>query len=437
MRQTWAIFVDAYRELNSKKLFWVSLSISLAVVIALALPVQTERGLGVFGAKLEQGPFTLLGARAISASAFYKFIYSWFGINLWLGWGATILALISTASMIPDLISSGSIELTLAKPIGRLRLFLTKFVSGLVFVGLQAGVFAVGTILVIGLRSGLWDPRPLLIIPIMVLFFSFLHSISVLVGLITRSTLMSLIAVLLSWMFIWAIGTVENVFFQQVAQHQQTVSRIEDQRKSVESAMATVDAQIERASQRQPSSTPEPPDDPPDPSAPIGAGASGTPPTGAGPGAEPSPRPRDSRRAPNRLLTAGQRILDAATDTNVESLRARKASMTSQMAALNAQAIESNESLATTRKWHGWLYGAFTVLPKTGETKELFQRWVIDKSDWQGFLKMLDEFGGGEGGAAGQEAMNNRPLWWVLGTSLAFEAVLLIVSCVIFCRRDF
>ena len=48
MRQTLAIFVDAYRELNSKKLFWISLSISMAVVVALALPTQTERGIGIF-----------------------------------------------------------------------------------------------------------------------------------------------------------------------------------------------------------------------------------------------------------------------------------------------------------------------------------------------------------------------------------------------------
>jgi hypothetical protein len=50
---------------------------------------------------------------------------------------------------------------------------------------------------------------------------------------------------------------------------------------------------------------------------------------------------------------------------------------------------------------------------------------------------MLDQFSGGDGGAAGQEALNSRPLWWILGTSFAFEFVILGISCWIFCRRDF
>ncbi len=35
MIQTWAIIVDAYRELNSRKLFWISMGLSLLVVAVL------------------------------------------------------------------------------------------------------------------------------------------------------------------------------------------------------------------------------------------------------------------------------------------------------------------------------------------------------------------------------------------------------------------
>ncbi len=435
MRQTLAIFLDAYRELNSKKLFWISLSISLVIVAALALPVQTDRGVSIFGAKLETGPAMLVSSKAISASAFYKFLYSWFGINLWLGWGATILALITTASMIPDLVSSGSIELTLAKPIGRLRLFLTKYVAGLAFVGLQAGVFAFGTILVIGLRSSVWDARPLLIVPIMAMFFSFLHCISVLVGLVTRSTLMSLLAVLVLWLGFWAMGTVESVFLGQRDGAERVVKRIQDQQVSLQTALKDLDAQIERAAPTPAPNTPEPP-------APDESRKGSTSVTDPAPAATPTDEPdirsrREARGSTNRLLRAGEKMLEAATDTNIDSLRSRRADRQKQLAALDAKLPASLDDLESARKWHTRFYTAYTVFPKTGETKDLFQRWVIDKSDWDGFLKMIDQLNDGGGRQDPQDSLNKRPLWWILGTSFGFEAVILGIACWIFCRRDF
>ena len=37
MRQTLALLIDAYRDLNSRKLFWITLIISGFVIIAFAL----------------------------------------------------------------------------------------------------------------------------------------------------------------------------------------------------------------------------------------------------------------------------------------------------------------------------------------------------------------------------------------------------------------
>lgn len=431
MRQTWAILLDAYRELNSKKLFWISLSISLVVVVALALPTQTERGFSIFGARLETGPFQLLGSKAISASAFYKFIYSWFGINLWLGWGATILALITTASMIPDLVSSGSIELTLAKPIRRLRLFLTKYAAGLVFVGLQAGVFALGTIMVIGIRSGVWDVRPLLIIPIMVLFFSFLHCMSVLTGLLTRSTLMSLLVVLIMWLTIWALASVETVFLGQVTGTEREISRITEQQKTFSNARDVIDGKIKAATPSQPLA-PSPAESAADASPDSSSSLSDS--------TRPPPGRRSANQGTRRVLRAGERMqemLSAATDTDLNSLNARREDVNAQIMSLDNELVIQKDALAASQRWHWWLYMTYSIFPKTGETKDLFQRWVIDKSDWDGFLKMLDEFSDGNGRQDPQEALNQRPLWWVIGTSLGFEAVILGIACWIFCRRDF
>ena len=35
------------------------------------------------------------------------------------------------------------------------------------------------------------------------------------------------------------------------------------------------------------------------------------------------------------------------------------------------------------------------------------------------------------------EELRSRSVWWVVGTSLAFEAVVLLIAAWIFCRRDY
>ncbi len=137
------------------------------------------------------------------------------------------------------------------------------------------------------------------------------------------------------------------------------------------------------------------------------------------------------------MLESGRRIIEGITTQDPEQLRAQIRGYESQIQALERLRPEQEETAETARRWHTRLYAVFIALPKTGATKELFQRWVIDKSDWDGFLKMLDQMGNGEGSSAAQEEMNERPLWWVLGTSLAFEALVLALACWIFCRRDF
>jgi hypothetical protein len=36
-----------------------------------------------------------------------------------------------------------------------------------------------------------------------------------------------------------------------------------------------------------------------------------------------------------------------------------------------------------------------------------------------------------------EDRLDSRSVWWVLGTSVAFVAVVLTITCVLFRRRDF
>lgn len=217
MTQTLAIFLDAYRSLNAKKMFWIVLALSGLVVAAFAMLGINEDGLSIAFWQLDGEWAQWINSDVIAPATFYKLLFSSFGINIWLSTVATILALISTAGIFPDLVGSGSIDLVLCKPISRLRLFATQYVAGLLFVTLQVTVFCLACFLLIGIRGGSWEPGLFIAVPLVVCFFSYLFSVCVYVGVKTRSTLAALLTTLLFWVFAFGLSYAE-LFLEATAE---------------------------------------------------------------------------------------------------------------------------------------------------------------------------------------------------------------------------
>jgi ABC-type transport system involved in multi-copper enzyme maturation permease subunit len=232
MTQTGAVFLDAYRSLNAKKMFWVVLSISALAVVMFAFV-----GIDAEGFKIAIWHFdsNVFNTENVEPAVFYKFIFAEYGVSLWLTWLATILALVSTAGIFPDLINSGSITMLISKPIGRLRLFVLQYLAGLLFVTLQVTVFSLASFLVIGLRGGAWEPGLFMAVPLVVCFFSYLFAACVLVGVATRSTLAALLLTLLFWFFVFAVGTAENTLLLFRTMNEEGVSLQEMQTPPPES----------------------------------------------------------------------------------------------------------------------------------------------------------------------------------------------------------
>src|SRR5436189_298975 len=82
-----------------------------------------------------------------------------------------------TAFFIPEMLRKGTIDMLLAKPIHRATLLVCKDVGGLTFVLLSSAIAIGGVWLVLGLRSGIWSPQFLLVIPITTFFFAILYSV--------------------------------------------------------------------------------------------------------------------------------------------------------------------------------------------------------------------------------------------------------------------
>lgn len=244
MTQTLALLLDAYRELNARKMFWITLILSGVVMLALLIVGVTEDHelkVLVWDTPIPLSPETDLGS----------LLKSWFvylGIGIWLTWAATILALISTASIYPDFLSGGSIDLVLSKPISRVRLFLTKYVGGLLFVTLQVAVFALAAFLIIGIRAGLWEFGLFLSVPLVVLFFSYLFSICAFWGVLTRSTIASLLATILIWIMLFALNSTDDVLLMGRVANEVYVEKLEERASSSDSGRQPVTAvQLESA----------------------------------------------------------------------------------------------------------------------------------------------------------------------------------------------
>ena len=387
--QTKAMFVDAFRELHARKLFWITMALSLVVVLAFALlGVDPNRGVTFAW-------FVIPGfeefAQRVPPDLFYRFWMITIGVNLWLSWVATIIALISTAGIVPAMVTSGAIDTMLSKPIGRVRLFLTKYLTGLFFTLAQVSVFVVGCVLVIGFRAGDWEWGLLLSIPIVTLFFSYLFAMSALIGLLSKSPLTAVLITALLWFAVFVVNMADGIMVD-------IRSGFEEDRDTAQVQMLSLPGRIERLEERLAEE-------------------------------EASGEAEDSRTA--KVLESTRRELES----------------------FDGRAEEASKSAAAVNKWHRYVFGLKTVLPKTGETVGLIDRWLIDTKELG--VVFPDQFGSGSEGDSvysdtpttlseikpravrNQDVIRARSVGWVIGTSLAFELLILGIACFIFARRDF
>ena len=352
MTQTLAILRAAYHNLNSRKLFWITLLISGMVVLAFAMIGINQRG---FRVAFWQFDSPMLNSQQVPPAEFYKAAFVHLGIRYWLSVGAVLLGLVSTAGVFPDLISSGSIDLYVSRPISRWRLFLTQYAGSLVFVALQVTVFSAASFLVIGLRGGRWEPGVLLAIPLVTCIFSYLFSVCVLLGIATRSTVAALLLTLMFWFMLFGLGVTDDFILSVKTMKKHGVDMFNVQADGRGGSRARF----------------------------------GGPPDSRG---SSSASPEVSSPPPG----------------------------------------ESSGWETTYR----FVHGMRTVVPKTAETADLMNRWLLRATNLEGRSgPRQDRMFAAQKELV--ETVNSRPVSWILGTSLAFEAVILAWAAWIFSRRDF
>lgn len=123
-----------------------------------------------------------------------------------------LIAIIVTANLIPETFEPGSLNLLLSKPISRWGLYVAKFVGGCAFIAICAAYLFLGLWLWLGIGMGTWDRVILLSIPLYVLVFAIYFAVSAFVGLVWRSSIVSVILTLVFWAFCFSIGSAYGLF---------------------------------------------------------------------------------------------------------------------------------------------------------------------------------------------------------------------------------
>ena len=116
------------------------------------------------------------------------------------------VAILATASQVNRIFDEGSINLLLSKPVSRSMLYLAKYVGGCAFITIVAAYFIAGISLIVGVRFGVWQWRPLACLPLFVFMFMTYYSVSGLASIVWKNTIISIAAAIVFFLVCFLLG---------------------------------------------------------------------------------------------------------------------------------------------------------------------------------------------------------------------------------------
>ena len=222
-----AMLIDTWRELTSRFLFWIVLAISVLIVLLLTSVGFDETGISLWWG-LSHSEHELLRRGTRNLDVVYRAFFSDVLVGFWLTYAATFLGLISTASVFPDFLSGGGVDMLLAKPRRRASIFMAKFVASLLFAAVPVTLVCLGVLLSMRMALGVWEFEILYALPYVLLFYSSLFAVCVLVGTVTRSALASVLLTVVIWGLFLAASTVESTAGYAYDQIQKDIEAVQN-----------------------------------------------------------------------------------------------------------------------------------------------------------------------------------------------------------------
>lgn len=131
-------------------------------------------------------------------------------VTLLVGYLGMFVALLVTASMVPQMLEGGAVDLLLSKPVSRSLLLLSKFAGGCAFILLNTSFLVVGLWLFAGYRFGVWNHGLLWTIPVFVFVFAIFYSVSTLAAVLWKNSIVSIVVSVAFWGVCFTVGLVKG-----------------------------------------------------------------------------------------------------------------------------------------------------------------------------------------------------------------------------------
>lgn len=165
------------------------LSTIFIIIFASAINLDIVDG-ALAGAKLFGKEVDMDGGNEISIQKLVLGFES--GFSVFLYFLCTFLAIFATAHLVPRMQEKGTIDLYLSRPVGRVKLLLSRYVAGLILAGSNL-IYLLGSVwLIVGWKTGVFGPRFLVGGSIIFLLIAVLLAFAFLVGVFTSSTAVSI-----------------------------------------------------------------------------------------------------------------------------------------------------------------------------------------------------------------------------------------------------
>ncbi len=190
MRVLWANVEEVFREAAARwtLVAYASLSTLFILIFAVAVNLDVVDG-ALAGAKLF-GKEVQMGSRSVDLDRLVLGFEAGFSGFLFVV--ATFLAVFATAHLVPRLQEKGTIDLYLSRPVGRVRLLLSRYAGGLLLAAANV-LYLVGSMgLLIWWKTGVVHPRFFLGAAIILFTIAVLLAFAFLVGVVTSSTAVSI-----------------------------------------------------------------------------------------------------------------------------------------------------------------------------------------------------------------------------------------------------
>lgn len=113
-----------------------------------------------------------------------------------------LLFLAACAGYYPNMLEAGAIDIVLARPVDRLRIFLGKYIGGLALYAAAIVALYVFIYVGVGLRTGVWVWRLFLTIPLQVFCAGVLYAILAALGVIKRSATLCMVVGLIFYLVV-------------------------------------------------------------------------------------------------------------------------------------------------------------------------------------------------------------------------------------------